>query len=643
MNQRTLLKKTMSLARAGNAEAFQNFYILTVQETYGKICTLVKDEQAKEMLVDIYVRLYRHANTLPVDEEELADRIEDEIYRMAEKRLGVEPDRPVFDGDYQKLKEETAATLWMKIEEKAEINQEEPEEDKSSFGSYLYSLMKVVLTVFVLILTVAVLFRGWQKFYGSGAKEEIPAVKMETAAASTEAQITIEGGGLNPGWEQKPDGKLYYTKLDGRLADGPVALGKQILTFSRNGELTMIGDNKAVSENRNLFFDEMIQYEIKGGDIYKEEPGEEETCIVLNGHVVQADFRCGYLWYISQYQIPNSSQVKTTIYRALPDGGRQEEIYSTDSILETESFQVTDNWLYYLADEVLFRRELSTDETEYLARDVEHYFAWDDTAYYMKDRTLESVSKGAEYSGTEAGYKIEMQEQGFVLLDASGNPALDGGNGEVQAGDRIYRLEEGVIKSVSPAPRKSKDVTYYIDDAGMDRKIYWKDGAGTRGLVRQEGLVADSFCIAGEWLYYSARTQQYGAECGSQIYRLNLETMELEKHGAPFRGYMKNLYYFDNVQAIFGEYIPSVASPDDIHGEIAVVSLGGDIKTVNDTGIRPASDGSDMLEMVMAEGDRIYCLYHRLSYDSSSGQMAWETTEPLEIRLNGNTEWSGDE
>lgn len=77
----------------------------------------------------------------------------------------------------------------------------------------------------------------------------------------------------------------------------------------------MIGDNKAVSENRNLFFDEMIQYEIKGGDIYKEEPGEEETCIVLNGHVVQADFRCGYLWYISQYQIPNSSQVKTTIYR----------------------------------------------------------------------------------------------------------------------------------------------------------------------------------------------------------------------------------------------------------------------------------------------------------------------------------------
>lgn len=40
------------------------------------------------MLVDIYVRLYGHVNTLPVDEEELADRIEDEIYRMAGKEAG---------------------------------------------------------------------------------------------------------------------------------------------------------------------------------------------------------------------------------------------------------------------------------------------------------------------------------------------------------------------------------------------------------------------------------------------------------------------------------------------------------------------------------------------------------------------------
>lgn len=639
MNQRTLLKKTMDLARTGDADAFQNFYILTVQDTYGKIGSLVEDrEKTEPILEEVYLRLYKKANTLPVDEEELTDRIEEEIYRVVEKELGHEPAHFEFDGEYQSLKEETAVTMWMKIEEKAGLTREETEEEKGSFAAYLYSLLKVVITVCILIFTVAVFYKGLQWFRGSRKGEEIPAVVMETAEPVSEAPIVIEGERLNPGWEQKPDGKLYYTTKEGRLADGPVALGKQILTFSRNGELTMIGSNKDVVENMNLSFDENTRYEVKSGDIYIKEPdSEEEIRVVMNGHVTQADIRCGYLWYISQYQIPNSSQVKTTLYRAEPDGGKQEEIYTTDSILESGSFQVTSRWLYYLSDGILYRKELSTGNTESLASDVEHYFAWEDTAYYMKDRTLESVSQGVEYSGTDAGYRIELRDQGLVLtlFDALGNPVVEEGSGEVHAGDRIYRLEEGVIKSVSPAPRKDGDVTYYIDDAGTDQKIYWKDGAGTRGLIRQEGLVADSFCIAGDWLYYSARTEQYGAECDSQIYRLNLQTMNLEKMGAPFRGYMRNMYYFDNVQAIFGEYIPSVADPNDIHGEISVISLGGGIEPVNDTGVRPESDGSDMLEMVMAEGDRIYCLYHRCSYDSDSGQMAWETTKPLEIRLNG--------
>lgn len=647
MNQRTLLKKTMDLARTGDADAFQNFYILTVQDTYGKICSLVKErEQAEPVLEEVYLRLYKKADTLPVDVEELTDRIEEEIYRVVEKELGHEPAHLEFEGEYPSLKEERAVTMWLKIEEKAGLTREEPEEDKGSFAAYLYSLMKVVMTVVVLIFTVAVFYLGLRWFRGSRKGEEIPAIALETAAQSSEAPIVIEGERLPPGWEQKPDGKLYYTTKEGRPADGPVAIGKQILTFSRNGELTMIGSNKDVVENMNLSFDEKTRYEVKAGDIYIKAPdSEEETRAVMNGHVVQADVRCGYLWYISQYQIPNSSQVKTTLYRAEPDGGRQEEIYTTDSTLESGSFQVTSRWLYYLSDGTLYRKELSTGNTEFLATDVEHYFAWEDTAYYMKDRTLESVSQGVEYSGTEAGYRIELREQGLVLslFDASGNPVAEEGSGEVRAGDRFYRLEEGVIKAVSPAPRRDGDVTYYIDDAGTDKKIYWKDGAGTRGLIRQEGLVADSFCIAGDWLYYSARTDQYGAECDSQIYRLNLQTMTLEKSGAPFRGYMRNLYYFDNVQAIFGEYIPSVADPEDIHGEIAVISLGGGIEPVNDTGVRPETDGSDMLEMVMAEGDRIYCLYHRLSYDSDSGQMAWETTKPLEIGLNGTEIQNGAE
>ena len=161
MNQRTLLKKTMDLARTGDADAFQNFYILTVQDTYGKIGSLVEDrEKTEPILEEVYLRLYKKANTLPVDEEELTDRIEEEIYRVVEKELGHEPAHFEFDGEYQSLKEETAVTMWMKIEEKAGLTREETEEEKGSFAAYLYSLLKVVITVCILIFTVAVFYKG---------------------------------------------------------------------------------------------------------------------------------------------------------------------------------------------------------------------------------------------------------------------------------------------------------------------------------------------------------------------------------------------------------------------------------------------------------------------------------------------------
>ena len=110
----------------------------------------------------------------------------------------------------------------------------------------------------------------------------------------------------------------------------------------------------------------------------------------------------------------------------------------------------------------------------------------------------------------------------------------------------------------------------------------------------------DAICMVEDWLYYSARIERYGDECESQIYRVNLKTMELEQVGTSFRGFMRNLYYFDNIQAILGEYIPSVADPEQIHGSIANVSVET-IDILNDTPARPDYDGSDMLELVMAD------------------------------------------
>ena len=271
---------------------------------------------------------------------------------------------------------------------------------------------------------------------------------------------------------------------------------------------------KAVSENRNLFFDEMIQYEIKGGDIYKEEPGEEETCNCSErtrgaGRFPDADIS-GISVNIRYLILP---QVKTTIYRALPDGGRQEEIYSTDSILETESFQVTDNWLYYLADEGSVQKRAGIPMRRNILPEMWNIILHGTTRlYYMKDRTLESVSKGLNIPEQRPDIRSRCRSR----VCASGRIGQSGvGRRERRGSGRGQDLPSGgrrdQISQSGAAKEQGRDILHRRCRNGPENILEGRS-RNKGGLVRQEGLVADSFCIAGEWLYYSARTQ-YGAEC----------------------------------------------------------------------------------------------------------------------------------
>lgn len=632
MKRRSLLRKTIRTAWTGDTGGFENFYILTVQETYGKLCSLVKEpEAAAELLKHVYGALYRQAGTLPLEEGDLRMRIEDEIYRAAGEYLGNDLSETVLEEAGEPLGEEQAATIWLELEEQEQMNREE-EDEPDGWRLYLFGGLRIAASFAALILTGVVLYLGSRWVLG-GMKEAKLQTETEVSCSAETVSLPPEEADRNhtPGWTRHPDGKLYYVMHSGAKASGAVAIGKQLLTFSRTGELTMIGANREVAENEALCFDEDVRYEVRTGNIYKRDSAESpEQCVVENGHVTQADIRCGYLWYICEYPLSDTSETWTVIYRARPDGTEPTEVFETGNTLETDGFQVTEKWLYYKAEGKLFRTSLANRTTQYLADEVEYYFAWEDTAFYMDGRTLEMVSSGQPYSGMEAGFRIEKQGNDFLLYNAQGGPALESGNGEVQAGDRFYRLENGKIASVRPAERKSGELRFDIENSGSERKIYRIDGAGTRSLLQQEGITADSLCLAGNWLYYSARISQYGGECDSQIYRLNLETMEQESVGGPFRGYMRNLYYYEHSQLIYGEYIPTVADPDAIHGRIAWIAPDG-IRVVNDTPVRPEYTGSDMLELVMAGEDRIYCLYHVCSYDSVSGQMAWESARALEI------------
>lgn len=639
MNEQALLKKTINLAKTGDKEAFENFYILTVQETSAKICLTVRNNKdADDLLVDTYVMLFKHRAELPSEKDALEVWIDDEISQTAFNKYGIEIHDFRLDEEFFSISEEWAATLWLRIEEMVNFNSVESQEDTRFFSSGIYMAGKIILSILILLVTVFIMYKGWGWINNKG-KTDLKSIAALAAQEETDAQepgFIIEKDLLQPGWEQRDDGKIYYVKHDGILADKTLAIGKQLLTFSDKGQLTLIGNNQAVSENPFLSFDEDVSYEIREGDIFKKESikSASETRVVMNGHVVQADVRCGFLWYICKYQVPNSEQVRTAIYRADLNGENQEEVYTTDNTLKTEQFQLTSDWMYYISDGMLLRKNLQTDSVESLAENVEYYFAWENTAYYMKERTLESVSQGIDYSGLKAGYKIEFLENGLVLFDDSGQMVIPDENGEKQIGDRIYSITEGVITSARPSVREDGGVIYYTDLAGSTNKIYSKNSLGTQVLIRQEGLSVDSLCIAGQWLYYSARIEEYGDEMESQIYRLNLQTMESETVGERFRGYVKNLYFFDNLQLIFGEYIPSVADPEDIHGQILSIAIGGETEIVNDRGVRPSYEGSDILEIIMADGNRLYCIYHECIYNSETGELELTSSKPLEIPLH---------
>lgn len=615
------------MARTGDMEAFENLYILTVEDIYQKALDVSEESaDAGNLVRKVYLSLYCQVHTLPLEEEDLMARLEEEIYRQVEKIPREE--RKKIEKEEMQLSESQAATLWLQIEEELEQGRDLLEENSETMLSHLLSGVRVFVTLFFLVLTVAVLFLGWNLFLKKQNTEETGETVQEEE--QTSAVILTEEQG-DPVFQQGPDGNLYLENPDGTPYRGERAVGKQLLAFSKEGELTLIRTNPAVNRDPDLSFDGEICFEVKEGNIYKIDSDGEETLVVRNGHVMQADVRCGFLWYICQYQIPNTTQIKTSICRALPDGQQEEELYTTDQTLEIEGFQITSDWMYYLSDGKLFRKSLEDGKTEYLAEEVEFYFAWEDTAYYMKDRTLEQVSEGEPYEGIEAGFQLEQTDQGYILLDAAGELALEGESGEIQIGDRLYQLENGQILQVSPAVRQAQDIVYYLDGPPSERKIYWKNQSGTSGLIPQEGLTADCFCIAGTWLYYSARTAQYGGECESRIYRVNIETMEEEPVGEAFRGFLKNLYYFEGVRAIYGEYISSTAIPTDIHGSI--VQVGRDrMDILQDTDERPEGTDSDMLELVMADSNLVYCLYHRLSYDSVSGSFTWKSSMPLELK-----------
>lgn len=157
MDRNQMLRKYAVLAKSGDSNGFENFYILTSEDTYRKISALKVDEKDYEPIFsDVYVNLWKNVRDLETDPEKIPVWISHEIMRSAVRRCGADAVRDSDSEGFGELTEDQQANLWFQIENRIGVINEEME--SISAGSYLLMIGRILLAVFVLILTAAVIW-----------------------------------------------------------------------------------------------------------------------------------------------------------------------------------------------------------------------------------------------------------------------------------------------------------------------------------------------------------------------------------------------------------------------------------------------------------------------------------------------------
>ncbi len=161
--------------------------------------------------------------------------------------------------------------------------------------------------------------------------------------------------------------------------------------------------------------------------------------------------------------------------------------------------------------------------------------------------------------------------------------------------------------------RESDGISYYLKEQedGNGQAIFCNKG-GTETLFESMGKSIDSFCIVGDWIYYSAwmkgkeRSKQY-----SQLFRISMteQDAEVEELHKCFPGRIWQLYYSEEGDQLYGNYNPK--NWKSSHGVIAVISRSGQMSYLNDEELREREEttGNDRVEFVMMQDGQVYCYW----------------------------------
>ncbi len=306
-----------------------------------------------------------------------------------------------------------------------------------------------------------------------------------------------------------------------------------------------------------------------------------------------------------------------------------------------EEIQTREEWTYYLPcperkDSQLsmvqpslyhtLYRANSDQEIEILAQNVDNFTFWEDGIYIMQNQSVQRLSVDAFYETQLIGTYAAVEQNDICLYDTLGRNLQMDVDGNYAYEDRIFKMFENRIEDIREAPREADGVQYYLKEQedGSGQAIFCNKGQNEQVFVAT-GKSIDSFCIAGDWIYYSAWMK--GKKSGkqySQLFRISLtengaEAEELHKR---YTGRIWQLYYSKEGDQIYGNYSPE--NWKSSYGVIAVISRSGQMSYLDDEEIRTGMEvtGNDRLQFVMMQDGQVYCYWEDCYWEKGEEPVA---------------------
>lgn len=286
--------------------------------------------------------------------------------------------------------------------------------------------------------------------------------------------------------------------------------------------------------------------------------------------------------------------------------------------------QKQNGWTYYLPcqeredtelanvspayNHVLYRMNTQGKRIEIIAREVDQYALWEDNIYVSQFGNIKKIESDQIFSIEKPGVYVKEKNNEFYLYDSLGRILETDADGSIVVEDSVLKLSSDKVLDAYPAQRKKGPITYFLKET-EDGTAIFRSVNGREELFESNGKNIDSFCIAGDWIYYSTctRIKRSGSNY-SEIYRKSITgDEEAEQLGKRITGRIYQMHYSRSKKEIYADYVPK--SWKNNHGVIAVISLDGIISILDDAGLRDASEttGNDWLRFVMIQDGKVYC------------------------------------